>query len=59
MNVKFAREDERRHQAVHAADESRESRAAKTANSTCFGSYRMASASHALAPWIVNGKMKK
>lgn len=61
MNVKLKRDDERRHQAVHAANESRESRGEKTADNTCSGSYRTAFAStgYAFTLWIVNGKMKK
>lgn len=42
INVKLKREDEKKYQAVHAANESRESRAAKTADNTCLGSYRIA-----------------
>lgn len=45
INVKLKREDEKKYQAFHAANESRESRAAKNADNTCTGTYRTAFAS--------------
>lgn len=55
-NVKLKRKDERKYQAVHAADESRESRAAKTADNACFCSYRTAFASvERSAPHLPSG----